>query len=473
MPSQDHIQFVTGKLAEPALRAIVGTLSQQCGFNYSILCMPISVAALMTPKWFLRHMHVDEKATRILIPGYLKEGLTEIESHLGRSIECGPKDLRDLPEYFGKPSLRGEDYGAYSIEIIAEINHANRMRREDVLSVAQKMITDGADVVDLGCDPSHRWNDIGDTVRMLVDAGMRVSIDSFDAWEVEQGARAGAGLVLSVNGSNLRGALEWGIEVVLIPDQLEDWQASLEASVAFLEDQRIPFRIDPILEPIGCGFAQSLHRYRETRRLFPEARMLMGIGNLTELTDVDSAGVNTLLLGYCQELQIGSVLTTEVISWAKSSVRECDLGRRLVHYAVEKKIPPKRLDDRLVTLRDAKIKRYDPSFFASLAASVKDNNFRIFVDGEQIHLISHQVHLVGNDPFLLMDQLLQLPAAKNVDASHAFYLGYELAKALTALQLGKNYEQDQALDWGYLTKEEIPHRLSRGKHQKGTSSPSS
>ena len=55
--------------------------------------------------------------------------------------------------------------------------------------------------------------------------------------------------------------------------------------------------------------------------------------------------------------------------------------------------------------------------------------------------------------------------AKNVfeqmkvdDPSHAFYLGYELMKAKTALTLNKAYRQDQALDWGFLTEPEISHR---------------
>ena len=57
--------------------------------------------------------------------------------------------------------------------------------------------------------------------------------------------------------------------------------------------------------------------------------MMMGVGNLTELTDVDSAGVNTILVGFCEELKIRSVLTTTVINWARSSVREIDLVRKL------------------------------------------------------------------------------------------------------------------------------------------------
>ena len=36
----------------------------------------------------------------------------------------------------------------------------------------------------------------------------------------------------------------------------------------------------------------SLERYAEVRRRYPDAEMLMGIGNLTELTAADSTGVN-------------------------------------------------------------------------------------------------------------------------------------------------------------------------------------
>ena len=75
-----------------------------------------------------------------------------------------------------------------------------------------------------------------------------------------------------------------------------------------------------IIEPIGCGFANSLQRYWQARQQWPDLPIMMGIGNLTELSEVDSAGVNFLLAGYCEELGIGSVLTTEVINWCRSAV---------------------------------------------------------------------------------------------------------------------------------------------------------
>jgi hypothetical protein len=44
------------------------------------------------------------------------------------------------------------------------------------------------------------------------------------------------------------------------------------------------------------------------------------------------------------------------------------------------------------------------------------------------------------------------------EASHAFYLGKELAKAKLAVDLGKTYRQEGSLSWGYLTPPEEPVR---------------
>jgi hypothetical protein len=52
-------------------------------------------------------------------------------------------------------------------------------------------------------------------------------------------------------------------------------------------------------------------------------------------------------------------------------------------------------------------------------------------------------------------------------AAHAFYLGYEMAKAITALTLSKNYIQDQALRWGFLTVPEQSHREKKREETSG------
>ncbi len=457
----ESIHFVTGKLAEPALREIVASIAIKQGFEYTIDVLPITVAALMTPKWLLKHMRIPEHATRVVLPGYLQTGIDEIRSAVSTPIECGPKDVRDLPILFGRKRFKGDDYGQFSIEIIAEINYAPRLSIEDLIGQARQLVSDGADRIDLGCEPGFRWSQVDDAVKALRDLGIALSIDTFDTWEASAAIAAGATLVLSVNKTNRHAAMDWGCEVVVVPDETLDFEPSLIETVEFLAKSNVPFRLDPILEPIGCGFAASLGRYLKTRAMFPEAAMMMGIGNLTELTDCDSAGLNTMLLGFCEEQQIGSVLTTQVISWAQSSVKECDLARRLVNYAVRHKIPPKHFEERLVMLRDPSRANFSADSIESLVANIKDNNYRILIDDQQLHLISAGVHIRGTDPFDMMEELMSLPESRNVDPSHAFYLGFELAKALTALTLGKRYEQDESLRWGMHTREERHHRLAR------------
>ncbi len=455
-----HVHFVTGRLAEYAVRDIVARVAKEFQFEYSISVLPITVAALMTPKWLLRNLQVPDEADRVLLPGYLQDGLEAIRQSLGSRIECGPRDIRDLPTFFGSKRIREASYGEHSIEIIAEINHAGRLTPQELVATALQLVKDGADVIDVGCTPGHQWNEVGDAVKRLRDHQVRVSIDSFDSWEVSQACMAGAELVLSVNSSNRAAALDWNTPVVLIPD-VPGEEKNFYQNIDFFLKSGLSVRLDPILEPLACGFTSSLLRYAACRQEYPDAHIMMGIGNITELTDVDSAGINTLLIGICQELGIQSLLTTQVINWARSSVRECDLARRLMHYAITQRIPPKHLEPQLVMLRDTAINEYPREVLDHFAQSIRDNNIRLANCDGKIHAISAQVHVEDSDPFGAMEQLLASPVGDSINVGHAFYLGFEMSKALTASTLGKHYEQDQPLDWGFLTRPESHHRLTR------------
>ena len=455
-----RILFVTGKLAEPSLRRLLADLAPRVGFDSEVAVLPITVAALMTTEWIARHLVLPDQINRILLPGYCRGELRAIPVPPHVSVERGPKDLRDLPEFFGKKRGKPEKYGMFDIEILAEINHAPSLSRAELLSQARRFRDSGADIIDLGCNPGERWSEVGDAVRMLRDDGLRVSIDTFDSNEVETALAAGAELVLSVNSTNVNHARRWrehfpNVEVVAIPDTPNDL-ASLDRTIEALRTWEVKFRIDPIVEPIGFGFAASLGRYLETRKRYPDAEIMMGVGNLTELTDADSSGINVLLAGFCQELGIRSVLTTEVINWCRSAVREFDLARKLVHHAVTEKVLPKHLDNDLILLRDPKLYEMGEAGLAELARQITDRNYRIFVERGEIHVINGSIYAHGTDPFALFEEMRQ--ADPKLDAAHSFYLGYEMAKAVTALTLGKNYTQDQALRWGFLSVPEVSHR---------------
>ena len=464
--TREHIHFVTGRLAEFALSAELKKLAPLVGFDYTLGVLPITVAALMTTDWIARRLEVPADTTRVILPGYCQGDLASVQARAGVPVERGPHDLRRLAEFFGHESQPPEGYGAYDIEILAEINHAPRLSLETILAEADRLKAAGADRIDVGCDPGDAWSGVGQVVRALVEAGHRVSIDSMNPVEIAAAVRAGAGLVLSVNSANRDAAPDWGCEVVAVPD-VPGSLAELDATVEQLALAGVPLRIDPILEPIGFGFAASLGRYLDVRRQYPDAQMLMGIGNLTELTDADSAAINVLLLGFCEELGIRSVLTTQVITWARTSVRECDLARRLVYYAVGRRVLPKHLDAGLIMLRDRAVPEFGAENLDALAGRIRDSNYRIFAEGGQLHALTAGLHLADTDPFLLYERLAAA-APKPLDAAHAFYLGFELSKAATALALGKDYRQDEALDWGFLTVAEQSHRLKRGAQKADT-----
>jgi dihydropteroate synthase len=450
-PRRPRILFVTGRLAEFALRRVLDELAPRAGFEAEVAVLPISVAALMPPKWVARHLEVPPGIDRVILPGHCRGDLAPVEAKVGTAVELGPEDLLDLPRHFGHQEDRLRGYGAFDIEILAEINHAPRLSTAELIAAADRFAAEGADVIDLGCVPGEAWEGVGDAVRALRDRGLRVSIDSFDPAEVAEATAGGAELVLSVNATNRDAAPDWGAEVVAIPDRPGTLDG-LDETLGLLARRGVPHRIDPVLEPIGFGFSASLGRFLEARRRYPETPILMGVGNLTELTDVDSCGINVLLSGFCQEQRIGSVLTTAVIPWARSSVRELDLARRLAHHAVSRRTLPKHVEPRLVLLRDPKVPRLGPEALAELARRVRDPNWRIFAEDGRIHAINGEHALSGDDPFELFGRM------GVAEPSHAFYLGYELMKAKTALTLGKAYRQDQALDWGFLTEPEVSHR---------------
>src|SRR3954463_11711789 len=100
----EHIHFVTGRLAAHSLRTTVEPLAREMGFEYSIDVLPITVAALMTPAWIASRIKPPRETRRVIVPGYCSGDLNEISQFACVPVERGPRDLRELPRYFGQPA---------------------------------------------------------------------------------------------------------------------------------------------------------------------------------------------------------------------------------------------------------------------------------------------------------------------------------------------------------------------------------
>lgn len=434
----ERLLFLTGHLAEPRLRRVLGAMGP--GFAWETRDIGIQVAGLMTVDLVLRRLGGVGDADRVVVPGRCRGDLSVLETAFGVPFVRGPDELIDLPEHFGRRRVAIPDE-LPEVLIFAEIVEAPTLGIDAIVARARRLRDDGADVIDLGGLPGTPFPHLEEAVAALRAEGHRVSVDSGDITELRRGAGAGAGYLLSLTEETLDLAWEVDAIPVLIPSRPGDLD-SLERASRRLLDAGRPFFADPILDPIGGGFTESLVRYHTLRRRLPAAPMLMGVGNVTELTDADTSGTSALLMAVVQELAIGAVLVVQVSPHCRRAVREAAAARRLMGAAVVAGVPPSRLDPALLCLRDRRPFASTPEEIAAVAAGVRDPNFRIEAAEDGIHIFNRAGHHVDRDPYALWPRL----GVK--DAGHAFYLGVETARAQIAAQLGKRYVQDEELRWG-------------------------
>ena len=207
-PERRRVLFVTGKLAEPALREVLREMDPP--FEARVAVLKITVAALMTTQ-LDRPVPRSPRGHRPRPhPGPVR-GRSRRDPGAGRG--AGREGAQGPPG--DSPLLRS---GGRARRSTARTPSRSSPRsttprgsaREAVRAAADYFRASGADLIDIGCTPGLAYPDLGAVVRELREAGMRVSVDSFDPDEIRTAVEAGAELVLSVNRSNLAVARELG-----------------------------------------------------------------------------------------------------------------------------------------------------------------------------------------------------------------------------------------------------------------------
>ncbi len=439
----EHILFLTGKLAEKQLKQILAKIQPE--FTYTVHQLGVKVAALMTADMIARRLKDTFNADRIMVPGRCRGDLNALSETLGVPVERGPEELKDLPVYFGKQALH-INLSHYDVKIFAEIVDAPNLNVDEVINRAYYYQGNGANVIDIGCLPDTPFDHMEDIIKGLKQEGFQVSIDSLETDDLLRGANAGADYMLSLHESTLWVTDEVDATPVIIPERHTDI-SSLDKAITVLQAKNKAFIVDPILDPIHFGFTESIVRYHTVRNKHPDIEMMLGVGNITELTHADTAGMNAILLGMCSELNINNILATEVSQHASRAIKEADMARRIMYAAKENNTLPKHISADLMALHETSPFPYQLMEIEEFAAQVKDPSFRIQISSDGVHIYNRDGLHTAIDPFDLYPKL-----HVEDDAGHAFYLGVELARAETAWQLGKRFNQDQALNWGCAAK---------------------
>jgi dihydropteroate synthase-like protein len=459
----ESLLFLTGKLAEKSLHQVLASM-QPAPFKYRITQIGVSVAALMTPELIARRVSDVGDASRVIVPGLCCGDLTMLEDKYGVPVTRGPLDLKDLPQYFGRGG-KAPNLSKYDVNIFAEIVDAPQLSVESILARAQYFKSQGANVIDLGCLPNTPFPHLADAIKTLKAAGFRVSVDSLNADDLLLAGKSGADYLLSLTEHTVWIAEQVNAVPVLIPAE----SGSLPSLYRAIEGMRKigkPFIADAILDPIPFGFTESIVRYQKLRKRYPDIQIMMGVGNITELTDADTTGINAILFGIISELNINAVLATSVSPHAINAVAEADVARRMMFAAREENRLPRDYTAGLLGMHDRRPFTYSLDEIVAFAAQIKDPSFRIQVSKEGMHIYNRDGLFSDIDPFKLYPHL-----KVEDDASHAFYLGVELARAQIAWQLKKRYTQDEELAWGVNTYEssqegKTAHREASMKEKK-------
>jgi len=512
-----RILVVTGKLAEPVIKRV---LKKPLPHEVDVVALPVAVAALANTELiatYLKKLGIDcKKYDLIMIPGASMGSAKIIEEMLGVRTVKGPLQASDLPlvlslerlsklspdapadkvleselrtasremlESLEKSLIEKEHLivgniiipiSPPPIRVMAEITEAHTLSKENLLKRANKLISEGAEILSIGFEAGiSRPEKVRETIRFLKkEVEVPIAVDSIIPSEIIAGIEAGADMVLSLEAGNMEKVAKYVEDVPtvviaydsrsgVIPKTAQEKLKLLEANIS--EATRLGVKkiiADPILDPINSASTfQSLLAYYMFKEKHTNIPMLMGIGNVVELLDADTVGSNALMVMLAMELGVSIVLVVEKSPKAQYSTLETSIASKMATLAWLKKSPPKDLGIDLLILKDKrKVETPLETEGATVVeAAEKEAEYeldplgvfkiRVNHDEECIEALyigkKGKILIKGKSARAIRDEILRRGLVSSL--SHAFYLGIELAKAEEALSIGKNYIQEKPL----------------------------
>ena len=395
-------------------------------------------------------------------------------------IEQFENDKENIERLLKKPNnilIRnlpvGEDF---PMRVLSEIANAPFLSKEALINKCQYFVDSGADMIDIGMaageDFSDKIPELIETLRPIV-GDRPLSIDTLNPKEIQVAAENGIDFVLSLdlgNNSEVQEILkEKDIPAVLLPTNFSQGKSPkspaerVESMHQLIKDtEGLRYVADLILDPVNsASIVESIIACHEFHKQNP-APMFFGVGNVTELMDADSGGVNVLLAGIGMELGVSILFTPEESGKTRGSVYELSTASKMMFLAKHRKSIPKDLGINLVAFKD-KHKRNDiilneldgveqtrqiepMKFIRDKAGSFKINvDYGTTVGNSQItatHFKKNKPDLViiGHSAKEIYEEIISKGLVTRME--HAAYLGAELKKAEIAMVTGKEYVQD-------------------------------
>lgn len=360
----------------------------------------------------------------------------------------------------------GQDF---PMRILGEIANAPSLTEDRLIERVGYYIESGADMVDIGMhagenNPAKAY----EMVKLIKNNyDVPVSIDTLNPDEIKSGLNAECDLVLSLDHGNYSKVIDdvrdYNASCVILPTNYSknyipripiDRVKSLEKLDKLCEN--IQTIADPLLDPINSFsltdsiIACSLYRQRN-----PTKPLFFGVGNVSELLDADSNGVNAVLSGIGMEIGANILFTPEASLKTKNSIKELKTASNMMFIANIRKTIPKNLGINLIELKDEYDKddiQIDTRDLPEIKAVADGKfipdtkgSFKIIVKDNLINAVLYQNYektavITATTARAIYEEILRRNLISRME--HAAYLGMELEKAEIALKLNKKYVQD-------------------------------
>jgi dihydropteroate synthase-like protein len=487
------ILVVTARLAENAVRRSVKDGAE-------VLVLGIEVAAFTTPALLQRSLP-QKKYDLILVPGIASGDYSGLEKEINTPVKLGPKHAVDLGFVLSYASdmafsskipacellkekrkgaalekiteleesstaslfIRDMKLGGNSrMKVMAEVVDAGHLSGKELMNRIVYFVEQGADIIDLGLSLDTTEEETRTAVNMARSAtSVPLSVDTLDPCLLNTALDSGIDMALSLNSENMDEVKENIIRnsttAVIIPDRSYDIE-SLFHNLDHAKKTGITNIIaDPVLEPSGHGFLESLKRFREFRERDRATPIFFGVGNVTELMDADSQGVNAMLCAIAAELDANILFTPEYSFKARGSVSELRDASIMMMLAKDRGSAPKDLGIDLLVLKEKRGREFGKMPENAMVAKGSEKwhldpagCFKIEItDGElrngtfclgKIIARHNDTSIVGATAKDVLDTIIELGLISRYD--HAAYLGRELMKAELALKFRRSYSQD-------------------------------
>ena len=436
------------------------------------------IASFLTPH-ALRSLIRQGSYDLVIVPGMCTASFLDLEKDTGIPIIRGPRHAADLSRILpligsvplsrtipaddflaGKDEeetrqrlgmlereagadfvIRGVKIGGESrMKVLAEVMDAHR--QQDVVRRVNDAFAAGADIVDLGFGFDASPADVVRVFGLLEGTDGPLAADTQDPGLI-RAALCRADIILSLSDRNIplvaKEVGEAGAAAVIVPGSstlLKNIRLAGEAGVRCII-------ADPLLQPAGSGLVRSLRNF--TSKKYP---LFFGAGNVTELLDADSIGVNALLAGMAMEIGAAVIFTSEHSDKTRGSIREMRRAAEMMVLAKGRPYP-KDLGTDLLCIKEKRRRREPPLAYDTLTAAKEmpreitydpKGSFRIGVEDDRIVAVVHGRAVVGEH---WQDVLYTILAHGDVSLlDHAGYLGRELYKAELAIRYGRSFEQD-------------------------------